>query len=92
MAGINFTVTDSPREPTIRLQNHESAIMQAMANQMNIAVDVVTDRVFIQRDVRGMNRDSFYIVKPNELKNWHKAIALVDIADFMATMVKGSEV
>lgn len=91
VAGINFTVSNSPREPLIKLQDHESTVVQTMANHMNIATEAVTDRVFIQKDVRGLNRDSFYIVKPNEFKNWHQAIALVDIADFMATMVKGSE-
>jgi type I restriction-modification system DNA methylase subunit len=91
VAGINFTVSDSPREPSIILQDQEDTVVQAMANQMDIATETVTDRVFIQKDIRGLNKDSFYVVKPNELKNWHKAIALVDVADFMAAMVKGSE-
>lgn len=91
VVGINFTVSTTPREPIIQMQERQSSVLQAMADQMNIATEAITDRVFIQRDVRGLNRESFYIVKPNELKNWHKAVALADIADFMSAIVKGPQ-
>lgn len=89
VAGVNFTVSDVPREPQIKLQERQTTVLQAMADQMNLATETLTDRVFIQKDIRGLNRDSFYVVKPNELKNWHQAVALVDIAEFMSTMIKG---
>lgn len=87
VVGINFTVSSTEREPVIEFRESTEAITELMASQMNIASEMVTDRIFIQKDVRGMTRDTFYLLKPNELKNWHKAVALIDIADFMKVMV-----
>jgi hypothetical protein len=43
----------------------------------------ITDRLFIQKDIRGFEKTGFYIVKPNERKLWHQAIAYLDLNDFM---------
>ena len=51
-----------------------------------LGVDKISERLFIQRDIRGFERDGFYIIKPNEKRLWHKAIAYLDaheIADAM---------
>jgi len=42
----------------------------------------VTDELFIQKDVRGFERNAFYIIKPNERKCWHKAVAYLDAYEF----------
>ncbi|MFC4095740.1 Eco57I restriction-modification methylase domain-containing protein [Euzebyella saccharophila] len=42
----------------------------------------ITDRLFIQKDIRGFEKDGFYIVKPNEKGLWHKAIAHLDLNEF----------
>ena len=42
----------------------------------------ITDRLFIQKDIRGFEKDGFYIVKPNEKRLWHKAIAHLDLNEF----------
>jgi len=43
----------------------------------------ITDRLFIQKDIRGFKKTGFYIVKPNERKLWHEAIAYLDLNEFM---------
>jgi hypothetical protein len=43
----------------------------------------ITDRLFIQKDIRGFEKTGFYIVKPNERKLWHEAIAYLDLNEFM---------
>lgn len=42
----------------------------------------LTDRLFIQKDIRGFEKEGFYIVKPNEKRLWHKAIAYLDLNEF----------
>lgn len=37
--------------------------------------------IFIQKDVIGFEEDSFYIIKPNEYKCWHRAMAWYDVAE-----------
>jgi hypothetical protein len=47
-----------------------------------LGVEKITDKLFIQKDVRGFENDGFYIVKPNEKRLWHKAIAHLDVNEF----------
>ena len=42
----------------------------------------ITDKLFVQKDVRGFERKAFYIIKPNERKCWHKAVAYLDAYEF----------
>ncbi len=39
--------------------------------------------LFINKDIKGFNETSFYVIKSNEFKNWHEAIARIDIIEFM---------
>ena len=47
-----------------------------------LGFEKVMDKLFIQKDVRGFEKDAFYIIKPNEYKCWHKAIAYLDAYEF----------
>lgn len=38
--------------------------------------------LFIQKDIKGFEKDSFYIIKPSEYKCWHRAMAWYDVAEF----------
>lgn len=42
----------------------------------------VTDELFAQKDVRGFEQNAFHIIKPNERKCWHKAVAYLDAYEF----------
>lgn len=48
----------------------------------------ITKNLFIQKDIRGFERNGFYIVKPNEKRLWHKAVAYLDVAEFADAMLK----
>lgn len=45
----------------------------------------------MQKDVRGFERDGFYIIKPNEKKLWHKAIAYLDTEEFADAMLRNGD-
>ena len=47
-----------------------------------------TDQLFVQKDVRGFEKDGFYIVKPNERRLWHPAIAYKDANEFADSMLR----
>ncbi len=38
--------------------------------------------LFIQKDIKGFEDSSFYIIKPKEYKCWHRAMAWYDVAEF----------
>ncbi len=48
-----------------------------------LGIERITDKLFIQKDIRGFENDGFFIIKPNEKKLWHKAIAHLDLLEFV---------
>lgn len=48
------------------------------------------DRFYQIRDVVHFNRNSFFIIKPNFYKNWHSAIAEIDLADVIDQIISAS--
>ena len=48
----------------------------------------ITDKLFVQKDLRGFENEFFYIFKPNEKRLWHKAIGYQDVDEFMDAILK----
>jgi hypothetical protein len=44
--------------------------------------------LFIQKDIKGFEENSFYIIKPTEYKCWHRAMAWYDVAEFKEAIQK----
>ncbi len=44
-----------------------------------LGVERISERLILERDIRGFESDGFYIIKPNEKRLWHKAIAYLDM-------------
>lgn len=42
-----------------------------------------TQFFYEQKDIINFEKDSFYIIKPNEYKNWHPAIAYLDLGEII---------
>lgn len=53
-----------------------------------IASGSITDRLFVKKDIRGFERNGFYIIKPNMNRLWHPAIARLDVEEFSDAMVR----
>lgn len=70
---------DNNIDSTKHMKTKGSDILQTL---LSLGTERVTDRLFIQKDVRGFEENGFYIVKPNERKLWHKAIAHLDLNEF----------
>lgn len=55
---------------------------------LKISNSEVTDKLFVQNDIRGFEKDYFYIFKPNEKRLWHKAIGYIDANEFADAILK----
>ncbi|WP_264480581.1 hypothetical protein, partial [Psychrobacter sp. I-STPA6b] len=53
-----------------------------------IRSEKVTDKLFVQKDIRGFEKEYFYIFKPNEKRLWHKAIGYLDGNEFADAILK----
>jgi len=54
----------------------------------NLGIHNVTRDLYVQQDVRGFNKNTFYIIKPNEFKCWHSAVADHDLIEFIDALAK----
>lgn len=43
----------------------------------------LSDDLFLQKDIKGLEEDFFYIAKPNQYKSWHSALAYLDLSEFI---------
>lgn len=88
--GLFFKVSRSNNTASINwVEANNNDIIQLLSS---IGTEKITDRLFVQKDVRGFEKDGFYIIKPNEQRLWHKAIAHLDINEFVdAVLVAGKK-
>jgi hypothetical protein len=78
---INFNLISKSNEndiTDIKIQYvNDSLLITQDLGFYNVCKDL-----FIQQDVRGFTDNSFYIIKPNERKLWHKAVGYLDALEF----------
>jgi hypothetical protein len=85
--GLFFKLVSLESKKTSIKLTHENntAILEFLSS---IGVERITDRLFIQKDIRGFEENGFYIIKPNEKKLWHKAIGHLDVDEFMDAILR----
>jgi hypothetical protein len=69
----------------VNKQNDNSQILSFL---IMIGNEKITDKLFIQKDVRGFEKDHFYIFKPNEWRLWHTAVGYLDVNEFADSILK----
>jgi hypothetical protein len=85
---MNFKLLKTKPEQKIFCSNKIEVkdVLRELANKLSISQ--ITDsldpenNLYIQKDIKGFEKDSFYIIKPNEYKCWHRAVAWYDVAEF----------
>jgi hypothetical protein len=86
--GMFFEVVpiDTPDENGIIWENADNKSILSWLIQLSS--EKITDRLFVQKDIRGFEKEHFYIFKPNEKRLWHKAIAYLDAEEFMDAILR----
>jgi hypothetical protein len=70
-------------------RNSDSSVI---ATLVKLSSEKITDKLFVQKDIRGFEKDVFYIFKPNEKRLWHKAIGYLDLNEFAdAILIAGRD-
>jgi len=87
---FNFKFTKdknlSKNTVTFKRENDDvKTILNMLAKGLSITsltnLEDSNKNLFIQKDIKGFEKDSFYIIKPNEYKCWHPAMAWYDVAE-----------
>lgn len=85
---MNFVfLNEKPSEKIIYSEKKdEKQVLESLANTLSISqITNAKDgehNLFIQKDIKGFEKNSFYVIKPDEYKCWHRAMAWYDIAEF----------
>lgn len=87
VVGMNFKVVKEKRNEAIEpIKNLEKT--EELFKLMKLGERKYTKEFYEQKDIRGFNKTSFYIVKSNQYKNWHPAVAQADLHEFIEEMMK----
>ncbi|MBX9448800.1 MAG: hypothetical protein KL787_03380 [Taibaiella sp.] len=84
---MNFVFTKEKPKRTIvfnQTETDEKKILKILSD--NLTISKISEKIFIQKDIKGFEENSFYIIKPNEYKCWHRAMAWYDVAEIKKTI------
>jgi hypothetical protein len=84
--GMNFKIV--PDKPLNPIQFKKERDISKIINNLGIISLEEIGEIYVQRDLKEFTRTSFSIIKPCERKNWHKAIAWLDLGEFLDIMFK----
>ena len=87
ITGMNFKVVKEKRNEPIKIIK-ELEKTEELFELMKLGEKKYTNRFYKQKDIRGFEKTSFYIVKSNQYKNWHPAVAQADLHEFVEAMMK----
>ena len=76
---VRFFVTNRNEEPTLKVTSLD-ALEQFL---LKLSVEGLSDNLYLRKDIRGFEKNGFYIVKPCDLRLWHPAVAYVDVEEFV---------
>lgn len=84
--GIYFKVVDKePKNPIVWEKEKN------IQNFLKLSSGKTLENLFIQKDIKGFESDGFYVVKPNEYKNWHEAIGYLDFYEFQDAILRAGK-
>ena len=86
MIGMFFRVIDEKDFAKEILVSRTDDNLFALATKLSS--QRITDQLFVQKDIRGFEKDFFYVIKPNEKRLWHRAIAHLDVNEFDGAMLR----
>ncbi|MCK4981424.1 MAG: hypothetical protein KAS17_00800, partial [Victivallaceae bacterium] len=90
VVGMEFIVQST--KPVIEINITRNKNTDDLFKQIKLGEDKITDKFIKQRDIRGFNKNSFYVIKSNQLKNWHQAVACGDLAEFVEAMMHADKI
>jgi hypothetical protein len=85
--GINFRISKEERKEIINFIEVNGNEKNSIFNLMKLGQEKIADKFYLQRDIRGFNKESFYIIKSNQYKNWHRSVAWADLHEVIKEMI-----
>ena len=84
--GMNFKIVPDKPEESIIFKKEDN--INKIISILGVSSIEKIGEMYIQRDIKEFAESSFSIIKPCEYKNWHRAIAWLDLGEFLDAMHK----
>ena len=80
---IRFFVETEEKKPAFKTVGLD--VMERFL--LSLSTESLSDSLYLRKDVRGFEKEGFYIVKPCDLRLWHPAVAYVDVEEFVEAIL-----
>lgn len=80
---IKFKVIPTPSKQKNSILWKNEGDKKLLKNIASLSFQNLSTALYLQKDIKGFEKDFFYIAKPNQYKSWHPAIAHLDLAEFI---------
>ncbi|NYB74538.1 N-6 DNA methylase [Sedimentibacter hydroxybenzoicus DSM 7310] len=88
-SAVEFTiVNDEPMKKVNFVENEKRDNLELFSKFM---IGKTNDMFFQIKDIINFEENSFYILKTNDVKNWHEAIAELDLSDILNSILSQKE-
>ncbi len=81
-----FRVIADNFNSTKRITWSQKGYKDLLSSFSKLSFQNIGQDLFIQKDIKGFEEDGFYIIKPNEYKSWHTALAYLDLSEFIEAL------
>jgi len=54
---------------------------------LEFSTENISENLYLRKDIRGFEKEGFYIIKPAEPRLWHPAVAYVDVEEFVEAIL-----
>lgn len=89
--GILFKVIHEPSQAKDQIIWKQDTETRNLLKRFSaISISQQSEELFIQKDIKGFEEEAFYVIKPNEYKNWHRALAHIDLSEFIDAIMKAA--
>lgn len=88
---INFVISQAEPDEYIEWKKESKSKEVILKNFIGLGFEKQAANLYIQKDIKGFNDSSFYIIKPNEFKVWHEAVAYLDLNEIIESIFQNSE-
>ncbi len=88
---VNFVISQLEPNEMIEWKERIANQEKILRHFIGMGFEEQASNLYIQKDIKGFNDSSFYVIKPNEYKVWHEAIAYLDLNEFIESIFKRTE-
>lgn len=81
---LRFVVSSEVNEPAF----NNGSIDTLEKFLLELSTECISENLYLRKDIRGFEKDGFYIIKPAEPRLWHPAIAYIDAQEFVDAILE----